>query len=171
MADHSSESLSKTLDNASRRYGVPLKMIKAIIELESSGNRWAMRYEPGYRWLWDVSEDAPYRGDSDSLPAPRGVSRPTELMGQRTSWGYMQVMGAVARELGFDDRFLSGLVDPATNLHYGCKHLASLHRRFYGTHGWEGVVAAYNAGSPRRRGDKWENQGYVDKVRRHGGFD
>lgn len=79
-------------------------------------------------------------------------------------------MGAVAREYGFRG-WLSSLCDPEINLRYGCKHLKNLERRFLVTYGWEGVVSAYNAGSPRRKGKSlWENQTYVNKIHTAGGF-
>lgn len=149
---------------------VPPELVMAIVVVESNGNPWAMRAEPGYRWLWDIRRNCPWRGDAKDIPAPPFVSRATELWGQRTSWGLMQVMGATAREMGFRGPFLSELSDPHIGMEYGLKYLGTLVRRFYAAHGIEGVVAAYNAGSPRRSGGAWENQAYVDKVRRAGGF-
>ena len=88
---------------------------------------------------------------------------PTERQDQMTSWGLMQVMGAVARELGHTGP-LSDLLDPPTGLFYGCLHL----RRFRAKYDiWPDVIAAYNAGSPRRVAGQigpYVNQSYVDKV-------
>ena len=74
----------------------------------------------------------------------------------------MQVMGAVARELGHTGP--SDLLDPPTGLFYGCLHL----RRFRAKYDiWPDVIAAYNAGSPRRVAGQigpYVNQSYVDKV-------
>ena len=106
----------------------------------------------------------------DGFPAIEDESVATEWWGQRMSWGPMQVMGAVARELGFRRPF-GALCDAYIGLQWGCQHLLSLKTRFLSGYGWEGVVAAYNAGSPRRGDDgKWVNQDYVDTVRKHGGF-
>lgn len=147
---------------------VPVGLVRAIVTVESAGDPHAYRYEPGYRWLWDVRESRPFRGDPQSLPAPRGVSQATELMGQQTSWGLMQVMGATARELGFRGRYLTALLDPEMSLEYGCRYLVVLFRRHKA---WEPVAAAYNAGSARRNADgRWQNQRYVDAVREAGGF-
>lgn len=153
------------------KHGIPEQLLRAIVHVESAGDPWAMRFEPGYRWLWDVRASQPYRGDPQSLPAPAFVSRDTELTGQRTSWGLMQVMGAVARELGYRGRYLSALCDPDMGMEYGCRHLVALHRRF-GSQGWEAVAAAYNAGSPRRDSStgRWVNQAYIDRVRHAGGL-
>lgn len=153
-----------------QKHGIPEQLLRALVQVESAGDPWAMRFEPGYRWLWDVRAGKPYRGDAQSLPAPSFVSQETELTGQRTSWGLLQVMGAVAREHGYRGRYLSVLCDPEFGMEYGCLHLKHLHSRF-SAQGWEGVTAAYNAGSPRRRDDgRWVNQPYVDRVRHLGGL-
>ena len=79
----------------------------------------------------------------------------------------MQIMGAVARECGYVGQFLGGLYDPAINLEFGCRHLQDLSRRYLATAGWPGVVAAYNAGSPRVLDDgHFSNQQYVDDVQK-----
>ena len=84
----------------------------------------------------------------------------TELIAQKTSWGLMQVMGTVARELGHRG-WLSELCEPERGIYYGCLHLKKLMDR----HGnLSDTVAAYNAGSPRRDvNGKYVNQEYVDR--------
>jgi soluble lytic murein transglycosylase-like protein len=152
------------------KHKIPEALLRAIVHVESAGDTWAMRFEPGYRWLWDVRAGRPYRGDPQALPAPSFVSQETELTGQKTSWGLMQVMGAVARELGYRGRYLSVLCDPDIGLEYGCRHLIVLNKRF-GSQGWEATTAAYNAGSPRRNDDgRWVNQSYIDRIRHFGGL-
>ena len=47
----------------------------------------------------------------------------TEAYARGFSWGLMQVMGQVAREMGFDSPSLSELCDPAQGLAIGCKIL------------------------------------------------
>ena len=131
---------------ASRR-SLPWELVYAICQVESSLNPSAIRHEPHYRWLV---------GDNETMS-------PTERQDQMTSWGLMQVMGAVARELGHTGP-LSDLLDPPTGLFYGCLHL----RRFRAKYDiWPDVIAAYNAGSPRRVAGQigpYVNQSYVDKV-------
>lgn len=161
------------ITKAARQHGIPSKLLKAIVEVESAGDPWAVRYEPNFRWLWNIAEDEPWKGDTqdDSVPAPAGASEPTERRCQAMSFGLVQIMGATARELGFDGPFLTQLCDPELNLEYGCKYLKRLYRRFGGEYGWEGIAAAYNAGSPRKTDDgSWENQDYVDKVTEAGGL-
>ena len=122
--------------------GIPWEVVYAICLTESSGNEFAIRHEKHYRWI---------HGE--------GLT-PGEFIGQKTSWGLMQIMGAVAREYGYTDQF-SGLWDPYENIRYGIKHLRKLKER-NGT--WPHAIAAYNAGSPRMKDGKYENQQYVDKV-------
>lgn len=129
---------------AAAKYSLPWALVKAIVHTESSGNPWAYRYEPHYKYL--VGSNL----------------RVTEQVGQQTSWGLMQVMGAVAREHGFTGWFPE-LCQPALGLEYGCRHL----KRYADQYGhWHDVIASYNAGSPRKVGEQYVNQSYVDKVLR-----
>jgi soluble lytic murein transglycosylase-like protein len=78
-----------------------------------------------------------------------------------TSWGLMQVMGAVAREYGHEGH-CGLLFKPEIGLDYGCRHLKMYFDKFSD---WKDAVASYNAGSPRKREDgSYQNQAYVDKV-------
>lgn len=161
------------------RHHLPPQLVQAIVQVESGGECCAIRYEPDYPYLWDVARRQPYRvrpvdrsldRAPRDFPAPAGISRHTEWIGQQMSWGPMQVMGAVAREYGLQG-FLAELCDPMTGLGYGCRHLANYRDRFVATDGWRGVAAAYNAGSVRKTADeRFENQPYVDKVAAAGGF-
>jgi Transglycosylase SLT domain. len=60
----------------------------------------------------------------------------------------MQIMGAVAREYGFDGPFLTQLTDPLIGLHAGCGYLQALKSRWFDRYGWGGVLSAWNTGSP-----------------------
>jgi soluble lytic murein transglycosylase-like protein len=144
------------------KYQIPAKLVGAIVQTESSGNTWAQRFEPAF--LERYVPTAPERFGA--------CSRDTERTQRATSFGLMQIMGQVARELGCTLPFLTQLCEPEIGLDYGCRQLARLRDRHLAKFGWEGVVAAYNAGSPRRDAQGiWENQVYVDKVRAAGGFD
>lgn len=145
------------IDVVAPKYELPPDLVAAIVSVESAGDRFAIRVEPGYRYLWDVKNGRPFRVSSTlarqrvapkNFPATPGMSRDTEWIGQQTSWGLMQVMGAVARELGFKGHF-AGLCNPLEGLHFGCKHLANLRDRHFAEHGWAGVVDAYNDGTAR----------------------
>lgn len=144
---------------AAARHGLDPLLVAAIVQTESGGNPWATRFEPGFL--------AHY---VDAAPARFGaVSVETERMGRATSFGPMQIMGQVARERGFTGIFLTELCDPETGLEYGCRHLAALRDRYISQWGLDGVIAAYNAGSPRMAGGRFGNQDYVDTVKRNMG--
>jgi soluble lytic murein transglycosylase-like protein len=77
------------------------------------------------------------------------------------SWGVMQVMGGLARDLGYQGH-LPNLCDPNLNINYATLYIQRLRRRWPEE---SDVIAAYNAGSPRKRASgMYENQRYVDKV-------
>lgn len=135
---------------------LPPELVLAMVAVESSGEPWATRTEPAYRWLWNVSDNKPYRVSHKAaasktppggFPAPPGISQLTEWIAQQTSWGLLQVMGANARAAGMTGP-LTQLCDPETGAAYGCRHLARLAAQYRYTHGWRGVCQAYNTGSP-----------------------
>lgn len=160
-----------SVNHYATRNGLPTRLVDAIIEVESDGNPYAARHEPHYRWLWDVSKGLPYRATDtpDQFPSILPASSHTEYHLQKTSLGLMQIMGATARQMGFHGPFLTALCDADTGVEYGCKYLAHLNRRF-GGRGLDAVVAAYNAGTPRRYAGVFVNQDYVDAVRDAGGL-
>ncbi len=150
--------IDKIIKDKAMKYGLPAGLVKAIVKVESIDNPYAIRYEPHYRWLYKVDNF------SSGLQ-----SKKTEEIAQKTSWGAMQVMGAVARELGFKKTFLSELTNPEYGIEYGCKHLFNLKRRFSMSDCLsvfcDRKIAAYNAGSPRfKKNGQYVNQSYVDKV-------
>lgn len=137
-------------------FDLPRELVLAVCQVESNFNPWACRHEPGYRYLWDVTSNRPCQVRPDiaaqrqplaGFKGPAGVSALTEWITQQTSWGLMQVMGAVAREFGFRGH-LPQLCFPTDGLTYGCRHLVNLKRAHYAAHGWAGVVSAYNSGRP-----------------------
>ena len=147
MADDA-EQYKGIVDIIAGRYNIPSSLIWAIINIESSCNTWSVRYEPQFRWLYNNNGKIKMTD--------------TETMMQMTSWGLMQVMGAVAREAGFMGRFLSELCDPLKGIEYGWKHLSGYFKKY---NNWTDAIASYNAGSPRKSADvKYVNQAYVDKV-------
>jgi len=86
-------------------------LVCAIIEQESAWNPWAVRYEPAFF----AKYVAP-------LYTNNKVSA-SEAYARGFSWGLMQVMGQVAREIGYAEPFLSALCDPADALEIGCRIL------------------------------------------------
>jgi soluble lytic murein transglycosylase-like protein len=95
--------------SAAAAHSLDASLVCAVVEQESSWNAHAMRYEPFFRTRY---------------VARLGLS-PTEEIARSISWGLMQVMGQVAREHGFDGRFLTALCDPAAGLDIGCTVLAA----------------------------------------------
>lgn len=158
---------------AAKAAGLPVALVLAVIECESSGRPGAWKPEPQYRYLWDVAKQRPFRQLTpaeikselapDDFPAWPGESQAKEWWGQQASWGLMQVMGAVAREVGFHGDMHPDLCAyPAEGLRCGCAYLERCLRRWGSV---DRAVAAYNAGSPRPgAGGGFENQAYVDKV-------
>ena len=132
---------------AAHEFGVEPAFLAAIAKQESGFEPTAMRYEPNWKYMWDVETNAPFRGvlNPATFPAPDYVSGQTEWSAQRTSWGLCQVMGSVAREQGYRGKFLSGLCDPLEGARYGAKVLARLTKK-YGELAL--VASAYNAGHP-----------------------
>lgn len=138
--------LGDLIKRVAAAHDLPWALVQAVVMTESSGNTWAYRYEPHYRYL--VGSDLAV----------------TEQVGQQTSWGLMQVMGAVARELGFTGWF-PALCAPETGLLYGCKHLRRAYDRYQH---WQNAISTYNQGSPRKTYDgQYANQPYVDVVLRY----
>lgn len=132
-------------------FGLDQNLIKAIIQVESGGNKFAMRYEPNYKWTFFPRETA----------SKRGTDYTTEECLQKFSYGPMQIIGAVARQYGFEGDFAE-LCSWDLGMFYGCKHLKQYMIR-YGNE--EDAVSAYNQGSNRKtEGGLFCNSGYVDKV-------
>jgi soluble lytic murein transglycosylase-like protein len=146
-----SADIKKCIQEAALDVGLPISVVTGIVCQESSGNPSATRYEPGFFKRYIIK---------------LGLAG-EEAQGRATSWGLMQLMGQVAREMGFTAPFET-LLDPDVGLYWGCRHLSKLKERHYREYGWAGVIAAYNAGSPRKQKDgKWVNQDYVDKVTKY----
>jgi soluble lytic murein transglycosylase-like protein len=152
------ETLEEIVASEAKIAGLPVNLVRAFITAESHWDTFAYRYEPAF--LTRYVESSPKRFGP--------ISKDSERIGRATSWGLMQIMGQVARELGYEFPFLSGLCDPRIGVRYGCKKLVELRNRYYGMKGWEGVIAAYNAGSPRTDTNGiWVNIDYVKKVARY----
>lgn len=133
------------------QYGLDPALVQAIAKVESSLDPWVVRFEPGWAYPWRIREFA----------RRCNISQNTEKTLQATSWGLMQVMGTVARELGHN-RMLTELVRPATNIRLGCRQIVKLLDRYQDI---AMTISAYNAGSARKdENGQFMNQGYVDKV-------
>lgn len=125
--------------------------LTAIVVGESSGDQFAVRFEPHYKWLYKVKENA----------AENRITEDTEKVMQMTSWGLCQVMGAVARELGVKGPIFA-MLEPSVNLKIAALLIVRL-RNKYKSH--EDLFAAYNAGSVVKKSTgEYSNQMYVNKA-------
>lgn len=134
------------------KHGLEPELVAAVSYQESGGNKYAMRYEPNWNYLYQP----------DKYATALGISVDSEMQSQKFSYGYLQVMGSVARELGFTDSLIK-LVEPFNAYEFGCAKLAECFKRFPAMNA---AVAAYNAGTPRMaaNGQGYVNQAYVDSV-------
>jgi len=118
------------------KYGLDPAIVAAVCEQESGWNPWAMRFEPAFYPRYSV---------------PMALKHETEAYARATSFGLMQVMGEVARELGFVGRYLTQLCDPAMGIEYGCKKL----QKCFSVHGdADTSLLAYNGGGNPRYGEQ-----------------
>ena len=90
-------------------HGLDPALVCAVIEQESAWDVHAILYEPGFRARYVAPLQLP----------------PTEEIARSISWGLLQVMGQVAREHGFQGKFLSALCDAEAGLEIGFAVLAA----------------------------------------------
>lgn len=84
-------------------------LVCAVCAHESDGwQPYAVRYEPAFYTRY--------------IESMTGLTL-TEKVLRAHSFGLMQVMGQVAREQGFDGRYLTELLDPLNAVTQGCKRL------------------------------------------------
>lgn len=149
--------------------GLPVELVLALIDVESDGNPYAYRPEPRYRYFVNCKTGKPFRALSPDEIASKiappdfpylAGSRNQEWWGQQASFGLGQIMGAVAREQGFDGPYLTALCDPVTNIEMCCRILSSALR-------WSGgdvklALGSYNAGRGNAAGSF--GRAYAEKV-------
>lgn len=133
-------------------YGISSNLVQAFISQESQWNPWAIRYEPTYSYLCDP----------DRFAKLNKITRATESTLQKMSWGLGQIMGAVARELGFEESLIR-LTEPQVNIKIMCEFIKKLQQR---STKLDDIIAMYNGGpgALERMEGKYKNQGYVDSV-------
>lgn len=136
----------------SQIYEIDASIIAGLVMTESASNPYAMRYEPEWRYVYKTKEF------SEKIRCTRN----TEIIGQKTSWGLIQIMGTVAREMGFMGWF-SELCNPPIGLEFGIKYFSKKMRQYVVL---DHAISAYNHGRPWLLKDgTYGNQAYVDKVR------
>jgi soluble lytic murein transglycosylase-like protein len=145
-----SKEIRAIIESKAQKYNLYPDLVEAHVMTESSGNVNAWRYEPAF-----------YKTYIQKL----GIKNATESAGRATSWGLLQIMGQVARELGYQGSW-EGLCDPTVNLEYGCKKLSKCYQRYHPE--LDKGIAAYNSGSAievfRDGKPVLRNQEYVDRV-------
>jgi soluble lytic murein transglycosylase-like protein len=108
------------------KYGLQPSVVAAVCEQESGWEPGAVRFEPAFLRHY---------------VAPLNLAL-LESLSRSTSWGLMQIMGQVAREMGFTDA-LDTLRTPEVGILYGCKKL----QRCYLQHRDDTTsLLAYNGG-------------------------
>lgn len=136
---------------AATQHKIDPKFLTAIILVESGGQPYKTRFEPGWKYFSDVEKWA----------QTLGTTVQTEHVLQQFSWGLAQLMGSVMRELGFTGD-LPEACDIKINTYYAAKKLKILFSKYTDI---KDVAAAYNAGVPvKDQSGKFRNQAYVNKV-------
>lgn len=126
-------------------------LVGAIVSVESGGQTFISRLEPGYKYLYKPEFYAHHNR----------VTLDTEINNQKTSWGLMQIMGATARELGFNGH-LPSLCLSGQGLRWGCTYLEDKLLKY---NDLTDAISAYNMGHPAKDDSgQYLNKKYVDKV-------
>jgi soluble lytic murein transglycosylase-like protein len=110
--DSVSEARFNSVSSIAAAYGLDTALVCALVEQESNWNPWAVRYEPAFfdHYIRPLLNNGT-------------VKTMTEATCRAISWGLMQVMGQVAREMEFIGPFLSELCDTDKGLDMGCRVL------------------------------------------------
>jgi soluble lytic murein transglycosylase-like protein len=140
------------VDRCCEKHGLREDIVMAICAVESNYDTYAMRYELHWRYHFNVEYYA----------SINKITKDTEHQLQSFSYGVMQVMGSVARELGFQGPLVKVCV-PDIGIDLGCKKLKQQLVRYDGE--YDKAISAYNQGTAYRElnGD-FRNQNYVNKV-------
>lgn len=117
------------------KYSLDPALVAAVCEQESAWNQWAVRYEPAF-----------FSHYIQPMLNNNTLHTMTEATMRATSFSYMQVMGQVAREMGFSGQFLTQLFDPEIGLDMGCK---VLRHKLDAASSVEGGLALYNGGADK----------------------
>jgi hypothetical protein len=162
----------KQIELIAQAHGLNPELVRAIVMVESSGEPSAWNPEQRYRYFWDVRLWKPFRSVTDAENASEfppsdfrslAGDADNEWWAQQASWGVMQVMGAVAREQGCREPYLTVLCrDAEIGLLYGCRVLQSHLRWSKGV--VDQAVAAYNGGHAGNDKPPYRNAAYIAKV-------
>ena len=138
--------------NTATKLNIDADLAVAICGQESSYCPSSVRYETNWSYLCQV----------EKFSKLLGITYESEFQLQKFSWGPMQVMGSVARELGFKGH-LTELVQPENGLFYGCEKLRILSVKYPDI---QDVISSYNGGSPVKIDGNYRNRNYVEAVKK-----
>lgn len=126
------------------------KLFCAIVNTESAWDPMAVRFENGFVYFWKAKDYA----------EKEKITVETETVLQKISFGLCQIMGANARSMDYDEPLMT-LTDPRKNIEVGVKFFKKRCDKYPDIND---KIASYNAGTPKKFGDRYSNQAYVDKV-------
>ncbi len=131
--------------------GVNPELCIAIAGKESDYINSRCRFEKNWKYLVNPAKYA----------LDLGITVETEMTLQKFSYSAMQVMGSVARELGFSSH-LTDLNFPEVGLLFAVKKVKALTKKYPNE---IDAISAYNQGNPRKD-DKglYVNENYVNNV-------
>lgn len=126
------------------------ELLIAQVLIESSGDPFAFRYEPGF-WTQYLVNRAPVQRPEGPLLA--------------CSYGLLQILGQTARERGYTGA-LPDLFDPAVGIRWGCEQLQYLRSRLPPETNYDirALLASYNGGLGGNTHPPYRNAAYADKV-------
>ena len=130
-------------------FGLDPCLLAGLICQESAGNVFAERTEPDWKY------------HNLGLPHPPVLNKWTEWWGQARSYGLCQIMGTLARRLGFSG-WWAQLFEVDTNLYYGAKALAGCMFWAKGAGEWRGLTDPLRIGLLKYNGGIFK--AYPEKV-------
>jgi soluble lytic murein transglycosylase-like protein len=126
-----------------------------LIKTESNFDPNAIRFEQNYQWLFATK----------SLSKELRCSEDTMINMQKTSWGLVQIMGAVACEIGFKG-WCTKLCVPEINLNWGCEYLRRIILKQNLLDPLD-IYAAWNHGSAKKIKGIYVNDAAVQRFKAH----
>ena len=151
MTDYTREQIDNLAGEIAEAHAIPPALLLRLIEVESSGDPWAVRYERNF---------ARFHYDNNSR-IHTTVETEREL--QRMSWGLCQIMGYTARRLSWTDP-IPRLLDPVANLKVACTYLLQLHSDARAKQSWRWAITAYNHSERWEQINlEWWHEGYTNK--------
>jgi hypothetical protein len=141
------------LNEAAEHYKIEKKFLFSLAKFESDMNPFAVRYEKGYRWLYNP----------ERMAKRHKVTTETMTALQSMSWGLLQVMGANLYDVGgadYFDHMPQELGETGVNLAIGCQIINRIKKRYERPNY---IYSVYNRGHLKiMPGGDFHNQENVD---------